>query len=209
MRLTSLAFLIVLAVAHCPGESAEELSLPLSTFRDGPYRPYGILLFLLLLLIAGQMLRSLHRAGRDGSACFLGLVALFLLLVALTPSENGFHLFCSLVVLVLLYVYYAAMLSEISLVCLGGHLLVPLLLVGLTQFHSYGLWQKGLIVYFLVAANVQHAFLSPGWPRSRKRVSARRQMESGPSRRRVVYVVGPGKDWARKRTADSTSGLHF
>jgi hypothetical protein len=45
MRLASLAFLIVLVVAHLAGDPAEGLALPLSMFRDGAYRPFGYLLF--------------------------------------------------------------------------------------------------------------------------------------------------------------------
>jgi hypothetical protein len=201
MKLASLAFLAVLLLAHLAGDADAALALPLSMFRDGTYRPFGYVLFLLLLVIAGLMLRRLHRAGLDGSACLLGVVAFFLLLVALTPSDGGFHLFCSFLVLALLFAYYAAVLSEAGVVFLWAHLTVPLLLVLGTSCHSYGLWQKGLVVYFLLAANVQHALLSGGV------APASRQGRRGPGgmRRRVVVVVPPGRTWSRRRAADRRS----
>jgi hypothetical protein len=205
MRLASLAFLVVLIVAHVTGDPVKILALPLSTFRDGPARPYGLLLFLLLLLTSFQMLRALHRAGRDGHAFYLGVAAFFLLLVALTRSEDGFHLLCSFVVLALLYVYYAVVLGKVGLVCQVGHLLVPLLLVGITQLHSYGLWQKSLIVYFLLAANGEYSFLHRPVPRSGKPFPRRRHADEWQSRRRVVYLVGSSRDWSRKKPVGSRS----
>src|SRR5262245_36869337 len=151
MKLTSLAFLTLLLLAHLAGDPAEVLALPLSMLRDGAYAPFGHLLFALLLLVAGLMLYALLRAGLRGHACLLGVVAFFLLLVAVTPSENAFHLLCSFAVLALLFAYYAVVLYGAGAVLMWAHLTVPLLLVLGTHCHSYGLWQKSLIVYFLLA----------------------------------------------------------
>jgi hypothetical protein len=170
-------------------------------FRDETYQPFGYLLFALLLVIAGQMLRTLHRAGLDGHACLLGVAAFFLLLVALTPSANAFHLLCSFVVLALLFGYYATVVNRVGRVWLWAHLTVPVLLVLATQCHSYGLWQKSLIAYFLLAVNVQHFLLSRvrrplctamgGWHRSGSRGL----------RRRVAYTMEAGRSWARRQPA--------
>jgi hypothetical protein len=142
------------------------------------------------------MLRRLHRAGLDGSACLLGVVAFFLLLVALTPSDGEFHILCSFLVLALLFAYYAAALSEAGVVFLWAHLTVPLLLMLVTSCHSYGLWQKGLVVYFLLAANVQHALLARAVAPAQASRQGRRG--SGGLRRHAVLVVEPGRSWARR-----------
>jgi hypothetical protein len=193
MKLVSLLFLIVLVVAHFAGDLAESLALPLSMFRDGAYQPFGCLLFGLLLGIAVLMLIALHRAGLFGHAGLLSVVAFFLFLVTVTPSENGLHIFCSFVVLALLFSYYAVMLREAGAVWLWVHLAVPVLLVLATHCHSYGLWQKSLIVYFVLAVNVQHFLLARG----------RGQRGSGEARlrRRVVYMVEPSRCWRRSKLA--------
>lgn len=200
MKLASLAFVAVLLIAHLAGDSAESLALPLSMFRDGAYRIFGYLLFGLLLVIAGLMLMRLHGACRDGDACLLGVVTIFLFLVAATPSENGFHGFCSLVVLGLLFCYYAAVLHGEGRIWMGGHLALPalllLVLIG-ARCQSYGLWQKSLIVYFVLAVNIHHWML----PRSHSLSVTRRGRHglAGVDRRRhVVYLAETGKTWSRK-----------
>jgi hypothetical protein len=199
MKLASLAFLTVLLIAHRAGDSAESLALPLSMFRDGAYRIFGYLLFGLLLAIAGLMLSRLHGACRDGDACLLGVVTIFLFLVAGTPSENFFHGFCSFVVLGLLFCYYAAVLRGEGRIWMWVHLALPVLLLFATRFHSYGLWQKSLIVYFVLAVNVQHWMLS----RSPSGLSVTRRRSHGSprrdGRRRVVYLAETGKTWSRKK----------
>jgi hypothetical protein len=203
MKLASLTFLAILVLAHLAGDLAESVALPLSMFRDGAYRPLGCLLFVLLLGIAALMLATLHRAGLYGSAALLGMVALFLLLVAVTPSTDGFHVFCSFVVLALLFSYYAVMLRGVGLVWMWAHLTVPLVLVVATHCHSYGLWQKSLIVYFLLAVNVQHFLLSRRRPHRGSARQGRRLAGTRSVRRRVVYVLEPGRSWARSRPADT------
>ena len=201
MGLASLAFLAVLVSAHLTGDPAEGLDLPLSMFRDGAYRPFGYLLFALLLVIAWQMLRALHRAGLGDHACLLGVVAFFLLVVAVTPSADALHLLCSFVVLVLLFGYYAAVVRGVGRVWLWAHLAIPILLVLLTRCHSYGLWQKSLIVYFLLAVNVQHFLLSRGPGRLRTARGGWHRPDSQGRRRRVAYRMEDGRSWARRRPA--------
>jgi hypothetical protein len=201
MKLVSLAFLMVLVVAHLAGDPAEGLGLPLSLFRDGAYRPFGCLLFALLLIVAWQMLRALHRAGLGGHACLLGVAAFVLLVVAVTPSTDALHLLCSFVVLALLFGYYAAVVGGAGRAWLWAHLAVPVLLLLLTGCHSYGLWQKSLIVYFLLAVNVQHHLLTRG-PGALLTAGGGRHRPGGRGlRRRVAYTMGDGRSWSRRRAA--------
>jgi len=209
MKLASLAFVAVLLIAHLagdPGERLARLALPLSMFRHGSYGFFGCLLFGLLLVIAGLMLSRLHRACLHGDACVLGVVTTFLLLVAVTPSDNGFHIFGSFAVLALLFCYYAAVLHGEGAVWMWGHLAFPVLLVLGTRCHSYGLWQKSLIVYFVLAVNVQHWMLSRGRTTLSATRRGRHDSPGGHLRRRVVYVVETGQSWSRNsdRQADRT-----
>ena len=201
MKLASLAFVTCLSLAHLEGDFAKTLSLPLSMIRDGESWWVGYLLFGLLLLIAGLMLDRLRRDDLAVDACLLGIVAAFLLLVAVTPSRNGFHDFGSFVVLAVLFGYYAAVLRGESAAWMFGHLAVPILLLFVTQVHSYGLWQKSLIVYFLLVINVHHWLLLRG----RMTLSLTNLMNQGrhrgrgnAPRRRVVYMVDTSRSWSRK-----------
>jgi hypothetical protein len=207
MKLASLAFVTVLLIAHRAGDSAESLALPLSMFRDGAYCIFGYLLFGLLLVIAGLMVSRLHGACRDGDACLLGVVTIFLFLVAATPSENDFHGFCSFVVLGLLFCYYAAVLLGEDRIWMWVHLALPVLLLLAIRFHSYGLWQKSLIVYFVLAVNVHHWMLSGSHSALSVTRRGRHGSPGGNRRRRVVYLEETGKTWSRKsgRQVDPTS----
>jgi hypothetical protein len=197
LKLASLVFLLILLFAHLVGDATQLLRLPLSMFRDEYTAPVGYTLFALLLVIGGLMLITLLRSYRYGHVCFFALTALLLLLIALTPSENDFHLFCSIVLFVLLYGYYAWQLYEAESLCLWAHLAVPGLLLAATCCHSYGLWQKSFIVYFLLVINVHHHVLSREvFPR--RKSPHRHTPYTGP-RRRMVFVVEPSKNWARRR----------
>ena len=201
MKLASLAFVTCLFFAHLEGDVAKTLSLPLSMIRDGASWWVGYLLFGLLLLIAGLMLNQLRRDDLAGDACLLGVVAAFLFLVAVTPSEDGFHHFGSFVVLAVLFGYYAAILRTEGRAWMFGHLAVPILLLFVTQFHSYGLWQKSLIVYFLLVINVHHWLISRG----RMTLSLTNLLNQGRHRgrgkvppRQVVYMVDTSRSWSLK-----------
>jgi hypothetical protein len=197
MKLASLLFLILLFAAHGAGDPSELVGLPLSMFRDGNLGFFGGALFALLLLVAGLMILTLIRQRRPTDAGFFALAALFLVLVALTPSEDGFHCFCSLVVFALLYAYYAVRLREVGLGWMWAHLLIPVVLLTATGCHSYGLWQKSFIVYSLLAANVHQHLVASGRMGPERLGAGRYRVGSGARRRRLVYALEPGRPWAR------------
>jgi hypothetical protein len=199
MRLASLAFLIILLGAHSAGDPSRLVGLPLSMFRDGHLGVFGGALFALLLGIAGLMVHTLMRRRLPGHATFFSLAAVFLVLVALTPSEDGFHCLCSLVLFALLYAYYGIQAREAGLALLWAHLLIPAFLVGATGCHSYGLWQKAFIVYFLLAVNIHHHLLASGWVKPKRAPTGRSCRGGGVSRRRLVYGLEPGRSWSRRK----------
>jgi hypothetical protein len=54
----------------------------------------------------------------------------------------------------LVYLYYALRLGLAGSPWLYAHLAFPVLLAVATSFSSYGIWQKGFVVYFLLAVNL-------------------------------------------------------
>jgi hypothetical protein len=205
MKAVSFTFLAVLLLAHRVGDPAKLLGLPLSMFRDGPLGAFGYVLFGLLLLAGGLMIVTLLRQRLHGHVCLFGLAAFLLLFVALTPSDGGLHVLASLVLLAVLFTYYAVQFHAAGRAWLWAHLAIPSLLVLATQFHSYGLWQKSFIVYFLLAVNVQHHLLTRGAALG-SRAKARRPHRAVPgSRRRVVYVLDEGRGWSRQAYSPGSS----
>jgi hypothetical protein len=121
------------------------------------------------------------------------------LIVAVTPSFQGLHLICSLVLLLLLFVHYGRLLREAGSPWLFLHGIAPFLLVLVSGCHSYGLWQKSLIVYMVVLANVRSHLLG-------HRLASRPltvTFPQTPHRRGVngrgqLYQLEPGRQWTRK-----------
>ena len=194
MKLASLAFVLVLVLAHLVGDNADTLALPLSMFRDEPYCRFGYALFGLLLLIAGLMIRHLHRAKRHIDAVLLGVVTIFLVLVAVTPSLDAWHGIFAFVAIGSLFCYYAVVFHGESRLWMWLHLALPVLVLFATQFHSYGLWQKSIIVYFVLLVNIQDWLASRG----RGVLDVPRYGRHGSARKRRVYVIEAERSWTRK-----------
>jgi hypothetical protein len=206
MKLASLAFFMLLVWAHQVGDSDRLLGQPLSMFRDGPRADLGYGLFALLLLIALLYTVALVRSGREAEAVLSGPAFPLLLAVAATPSEGSFHLFCSVLLLLLVFGYYALVLFRAGTLCLFIHLAVPVALALATCFHSYGIWQKAIVAYFVLAAVLHDHIL--GRERARYRASVRRKAGprfGQPIRRRKVYRLEPGREWGRHITLQGSA----
>jgi hypothetical protein len=199
LKLTSSAFFVLLVCAHQAGDGDKLLRQPLSMFRDGELAGVGYALFGLLLLFALLYTAALVRSGREAEATFSCLAVVLFLMVALTPSEDSFHLLCSAVLLLLLFAYYALLLLQMETLWLVVlHLTVPVALAVATSFHSYGLWQKGIIAYFVIAAVLHGHGLVRRPERHQARALGTRGSRFGqPARRRKVYRLESGREWAR------------
>jgi hypothetical protein len=210
MKLTSLVFFLLLLLAHAMGDPGELLGQPLSLFRDGEQGgPLGYALFAVLLLNGLLYTVTLVRFDRIGEAGMAGLAVGFLAVVAATPSWDAFHLVCSLLLLLLLFSYYATLLYRAGSPWLIVHLAVPFALVSATRLHSYGLWQKSLIAYFVLLAVVHHHILLRGRTDPRRSLSGRRLRGNGVyQKRRKVYQVEASREWARERTVSESSSPH-
>jgi hypothetical protein len=192
MKLAVAAFVALLVLAQAVGDLDRQLGLPLSQFRDaGPWW-MGYLLFASLLLVGVLYTLALWRRQREPEACVSGQSVLLLTAVMATPSFSVLHHLCALLLMLLLFVYYAVLLHRAGGHWLFSHLAIPFLLVGATQFHSYGLWQKAFILYFVLAALAHHHLLVSlnGRPRRRRGL--------GELRKRKVYTLGPTRQWSRR-----------
>jgi hypothetical protein len=199
VKLASAAFVLLLLGAHGSGDLDERLGEPLSMFRDGEQGWLGYLLFASLLVLGWLYTAALIRAGEEDEAVSAGLAGLLLVTVAMTPSFEGFHLLCSAALLLLLFLHYWRLLRESESPWLVLHVLAPFALVLVSGYHSYGLWQKSLILYFVVLATIRHHLLGhavTGWHSSS--ASPRTLGGDGTCRRRKVYRLEVGRTWARK-----------
>jgi hypothetical protein len=198
VKLVSATFVLLLLAAHGAGDFSQRLAEPLSMFRDGKQAWLGYLLFAALLLVGLLYMRDLIRAGKEEEAVTAGLAILLLFIVAVTPSLQAFHLLGSLLLLLLLFGHYWRLLRDSGSPWIIFHSSAPFALVLLSGCHSYGLWQKCLILYLVVLANVRHHLL--GRRRASRPLSAstvRSFGRGGVNRRRKVYQLEVGREWAR------------
>jgi hypothetical protein len=203
MKLAVTAFVVLLVGAHLAGDLDRIAGQPLSLFRDGEQARVGYALFALLLLVGGLYNFRLWRSGREAEGLLAGLAGAFLLAVAVTPSLDVIHNLISALLFLMLFAYFGALLYRTNIVAFILHLEVPLALVLATGCHSYGLWQKGFIVYLVLAAAIHEHVLRRGPAAPPPRAWGR--AGSDPSlQRRKVYRLDPGRTWARRGAANSS-----
>jgi len=199
VKLASAAFVLLLFGAHGAGDLNERLGEPLSMLRDGQQGWLGYLLFAALLVIGWLYTKALIRAEKEEEAVTGGLATLLILIVAVTPSCQGFHLLCSLALLLLLFQHYWRLLRESGSPWLVLHVLAPFALALLSGFHSYGLWQKSLILYLVVLANIRHHLLGRSVTVRHLSAASPRLFDVGSTNgRRKVYRLEEGRPWARR-----------
>jgi hypothetical protein len=168
MKVIFLALLGVLAALHwLEGQSAT--ALPLSMFWDGRHAGLGYLAFSLLILMGGVMTFAAYRCGDSITGTFYAVAMILLIAIAATPSFDSFHLFISLLLPFLFYAYYLTLLYSHVSFWMFLHLFVPLIVLLAIHYHSFGAWQKSMIIYFGLVANVHYSFLpAPGRKTVRK-----------------------------------------
>jgi len=191
MKTVSAAFLCLLLAAHWTDDFEQSVARPLSLFRDDRNGTLGYVLFGLLLAAGGLMVHRLLRIQWFLDAATLLITAMLLGFVAATPSTDSNHLIVAFAILILLYVYFAVVFFRGESRWFWGHLAVPVLLVFATRLHSYGLWQKSLIVYFLLALNVEYHVVGD-WLRTAGRRADKRPglPRRETERRQKVYRLG-------------------
>lgn len=167
MKTVSLAFVGLLIFVHATDDFAVALATPLSMFRDGPQATAGYLLFGLLLAAGIVLLQLLVRLHWWLDVAVLLATFGMLAYVARSPSVGLEHNVVALVLMFQVYVYYAFLFYRCESRWFWVHLFVPATIALATRMHSYGLWQKSLILYFLLAMNLQYHTFSQ-WRRKRQ-----------------------------------------
>jgi hypothetical protein len=200
VKSASAAFVLLLVGAHGLGQFNRRLAEPLSMFRDGEQPWLGYALFATLLLVSTWYTHDVFRAGEEEEAAIAGLATLLLFIVAVTPSLGGFHVLGSFLLMLLLFGHYWRLLRDSGSSLIILHVLVPFALV-LPGCHSYGLWQKCLIVYLVAFANLRHHELRRMSESEHLSESASEPFRGGGvNGRRKVYQLEAGQEWARLKT---------
>ncbi len=157
MKLAALCYFSLLVYVHQVRGVDGAIGQPLCSFRDGEFGLLGYALFCAVALVGAVYTFGLRRFGEPQEAANTLGGGLLLLIVVATPSRWPLHDASALVLLGSIYVHYAIVLSQRpGRVLMLVHLGMPLLLAAAIGFHSYGLWQKGMIGYFVAVAVVHH-----------------------------------------------------
>lgn len=175
VKLLGIMFFVLLVGAHLADLQGNALDRPLSMFRDCQPQWIGYALFAVLIGIGAETTRTAWRLNCQVAtllyACFTGL----LMLIAGTPSNDSIHLFGTGVVLLAMFVYFASLLYQCdSFFCLMIHLLMPSVMLMAARAGSGGIWEKSMIIYFMVATLV-HQHVLARWLPPRQGVSGRRR----------------------------------
>jgi hypothetical protein len=194
VKALGLIFAGLLVIAHFVDAQGDAYHRPLSMFRD--YDPVWIGYTLFALLVAMGLLtaRTAYRAEEAQHTIAYLVSTALLTVVATTTSNADLHLTCALVAMIGLFVYYGLLLYYSDhLAGLLLHLLMPSFLMLASRIESYGIWQKGMILYFVAATVIHHDSLLKWLPKRRS-----------PMRKSVSLRVGR-KPFRAMRIGDSTT----
>jgi hypothetical protein len=183
VKILGATFAAMLVCAHFADVQGDAYHRPLSMFRD--YEPawIGYALFALLIAIGFETIRTACRLRADVHVVMYLVFTGLLIAVAATPSTDSLHTTCALVAMAIMFVYYAVLLYLADeLFWLVMHLLMPSFLMMGSQLESYGIWQKGMILYFLIAVVVHQGALAQWLPKPARFKSTRYKIAIGRSR---------------------------
>lgn len=158
----------------------------------------GYALFALPVAMGALATITAARARHWGEMVLFCVITFLLVVTALTPSYDSLHNLCVALAVLLAYLYFAAFLAEG--LWLAVHCSFPIVLATITAFHSLGLWQKSLIICFVMLLNVYYHL------HRRKITSARqcgqlRRRPGLPGKRRVVYLLDTSaRPWPKRRS---------
>jgi hypothetical protein len=198
MKGASLALLGILAALHWrEGDGAT--AVPLSMFRDGDHAWLGYSAFALLILMGVVMTHAAYRC-RESLTCvvYAGAIVMLIAIVA-TPSVDPLHVLISLVLPFIFYVFYLKLLHSLVRFLMLVHLAAPVLMLFAIQFHSYGAWQKSMMMYFVLLANFHYGLL----PHPVRRNAHRRPTRG--MNRDLERLIAEG--WIDRKAFPSPSGV--
>jgi hypothetical protein len=160
MKLAALAFFALLALVHYVCAPYQPLDWPLSAFREGECGPLGYELFGAIALVTAVYSVDLRRFRDPIEAVDTIGFGLLLLMAGASPTRWMLHRSSAGVLLMCTYVFFAIQLHRRNRRLMLVHLCAPVVLAVLTGFHSYGIWQKALISYFVIVGTIHHHVVS-------------------------------------------------
>jgi hypothetical protein len=194
LKLASLLYFALLYCAHQVSDLYTPLDQPLSNFRGGKFGLLGYSIFCTIALIGVLYAIGLRHANQPAEAGNTIVSLALLLIIVATPSWGTLHNLAALMLLFSMFLYYAVLLYRTgSRPFLVIHLAAPILLATAFHFQSYGIWQKSLISYFVVAAVIHHHIATR---------AAHRPRVSEPDvfyKNRHTYNLTPAPTYPRRR----------
>lgn len=195
---------LLIAIHYGEAVDGDVYSRPLSMFRDVEPQWVGNLLFGLLLCLGFSAVRTALRVKSELDAVFYGLTTLSMGYIACTPSYTAGHNLCAFATMGIMYCYFLIRLfATESFLVWWAHMAAPMLILWLTKAGSYGIWQKSVIVYFVVVI-VVHEHIMASWilsaspPKRAKRQSGRRKVRVVVARANPNQVVSEGNVWVSR-----------
>ena len=210
LGIVTLAFVMMMVWTHVQPPVVERLRTPLSLLRDGAHPVLGFVLFGLLILIHVLLIHKAWRARAGSAVAVFALATALIVFVTATSSSDGAHLVAAVLALSVPYSYYAVKMKLEGSGWLFPHLLAPLVLLLVTLMVDpggsvpvtvrvqdatvwvppyYGIWQKLIVLYFLLVANLHGLALPAVTPAAGDAGRLR------PKRR--VYALEAGDGWRR------------
>lgn len=156
MKLACGLFFGLLYYAHQVSDLQDAWREPMCSFREGQLWGIGFGLFVAVALVGLIYALDLRRKGLAGEASNAISFGVLLLIVAVTPPTWATHNAAAAVLLGSIFLYFVILLHGSHPRLLIAHLWAPLLLAVGTGLASYGVWQKSLICYLVLAAMVHH-----------------------------------------------------
>src|SRR6266480_1785393 len=161
VKILGIAFAVLFVCAHKADLRGDAYTRPLSCFRDCDPAWIGYAMFGLLIAIGLETARTAFRLRSELHTFMYLVMTAQLAFIAATPSWGAWHQTIAAVGMACLYVYYALLLYHgDQLFWLVIHLLMPSILLTGSHYESYGVWQKGMIIYFLFATIVHQGDLA-------------------------------------------------
>ncbi len=174
-------FSVLLVYAHLADVQGDAYLRPLSMFRDYDPAWIGYTLFAVLVAIGLAAARTAYRVEAELPMAAYLLFTALLTVIAATPSVDALHTTCSLFVMVGMFFYYLGVFyRNDSFFLLFMHLIAPSILMLASRLESYGVWQKGMILYFLLVVIIHEDSLASTLPkRKRKRKTKHVRVQVG------------------------------
>ncbi|MBL9161617.1 MAG: hypothetical protein JNL18_02625 [Planctomycetaceae bacterium] len=175
-----IAFLLAFVGGHLADRQGDAYVRPMSLFRDVEPAWIGYVMFGLLIALGVETARSAARLRYWSQAGVNVFIASALAVTALTPSFDSLHVLGANVAMIALLANTTWLLFQHEQwFWLAIHLTTPSTLAMGALANGYGVWQKGMILYFLATtAILNHCFaqwLAESQREERERAAAARR----------------------------------